>query len=410
MDFNDTPEEAAYRAQVQAWLKENAPAHEINLLDDSLTDDEIMDRGMAWQARKADAGYGAILWPKEYGGAAGTIVQHIIFHDEQSKYALPIGNFSGCGTGLAIPTMMAHGTKEQLDTYAPPTLRGELRWCQLFSEPSAGSDLAGLRTRAVKDGDHWVVNGQKVWNSWAHKADLGILIVRTDPSVPKHKGLTYFIVDMNTPGIEVRPIRQISGRSEFSEVFFTDVRIPDSMRIGELGDGWRVTMTTLMNERANSGGGRDEHVSVSRLMKLAREIETGNGRAIEDSATREKIARFYGREQGLKYFKYRMSTKLSHGEQPGPEAAISKYIHGKLLQNMAQMGLELKDYQGLIGGDDGPADNAMLHDSFLWSIVMRVAGGTDEVVLNQVGERVLGMPAEIRVDKDIPFNELPSGK
>lgn len=406
MDFNDTPEEAAYRSKVRTWLKNAAPAHELNLLDDRLSDDDITSSGRAWQACKADAGYGAILWPKDVGGAAGTIVEHIIFREEESKYSLPLGNFTMLGLLMAIPTLLAHGTKGQLETFAQRTLKGELLWCQLFSEPSAGTDLAGLRTRAIKDGDDWIINGQKVWNSWAHKADYGILIARTDPTVSKHKGLTFFICDMKAQGVETRPIRQISGRSEFNEVFLTDVRIPDSMRVGEVGGGWGVTMTTLMNERANSGGRRDDQLDISRLIKLAQEVETSEGRAIDDKANREKLARFYSREHGLKYFMYRMSTKLSHGEQPGPEAALSKYVHGKLLQGMAQMGLELKDYQGIISSDN----NAILHDSFLWSIVVRVAGGTDEVVLNQVGERVLGMPPEIRVDKDIPFNELPSGK
>ena len=249
MDFNDTPEEAKFREEARQWLKNNVPKPE------ELKGKNYVEQAKLWQKRKYDAGWACITWPKEYGGRGASAIEQVIWNQEESKYDLPGGVF-GIGQGMAAPTLMAWADEEAKARYLPRLASGEDIWCQLFSEPAGGSDLAALRTRAVKgsaDGDEWVVNGQKIWTSGAHYSDYGILVVRTDPEVPKHKGLTYFYLSMKSPGIEIRPIKQISGDANFNEVYFNDVRIPDSQRLGEVGQGWQVSLTTLMNERASIG-------------------------------------------------------------------------------------------------------------------------------------------------------------
>lgn len=272
MDFNDTPEEAAFRAEARAWLDANAPAHEVPegiKLDDA---DEVR-RGRAWQRALYDGGFAGITLPKVLGGRGGTVIEAVVFAEEEARHRLPKGPYMGIGLGMAIPVIGKHGDEAQRAQFIDRTLRGELTWCQLFSEPSAGSDLANLRTKAVRDGDDWIVNGQKVWSSWAHESDWGILVVRTDATVPKHKGLTFFVVDMKTPGIEVRPIRQISGASDFNETFLTDVRIPDANRIGAIGEGWACCMTVLMGERLGSGSSKSamtpiiEYAAATRVVR-----------------------------------------------------------------------------------------------------------------------------------------------
>ena len=257
MDFDDTKEEAAFREQVRAWLKENAREREPGQLSTSHSfsdfDEIFVTEGRAWQRRMYDGGWAGITWPVEYGGRGGSFVEAIIFRQEESRFDVASGLFA-VGIGMAGPTIIAHGTDEQRRRYLPAMLRGEEVWCQLFSEPGAGSDLASLATRAVRDGEEWVVNGQKVWSSGAHHSDMGILLARTDPDLPKHRGITFFIVDMRSPGIEVRPLRQMTGGATFNEVFFTDVRVPVTNVVGEVNGGWRAMMTTLANERSTGGG------------------------------------------------------------------------------------------------------------------------------------------------------------
>jgi alkylation response protein AidB-like acyl-CoA dehydrogenase len=287
-------------------------------------------------------------------------------------------------------------------------LTGANVWCQLFSEPAAGSDLAGLRTAAVRDGDDWVINGQKIWTTGAQIADWGILVVRSDPNVPKHKGLTYFVVDMHAPGVEVRPIHQINGGRAFNEVFFTDVRIPDAYRLDDVGNGWRVALTTLMNERASIGGGGGG-AAMNDLIALAKRIQIDGRPAIEDNAVRERIADFMVRARGLRYTSYRTLTALSQGKIPGPEASMGKLVGAVLGQEMAAFGIEL---QGMAGGTLDPQvalDGGAWQARFLGFPGLRIAGGTDEVLRNIIAERVLGLPPEIRVDKGVPFKDIPTG-
>jgi alkylation response protein AidB-like acyl-CoA dehydrogenase len=358
MDFNDTPEEAKFREEARAWLETNVPSEkELEGLDD-------MARAKLWQKRKADAGWACITWPKEYGGRGATSIEQVILNQEESKVKAPgTGQFQ-IGQGMAAPTMMMWASDEQKGQYLPKLASGEDIWCQLFSEPAGGSDLAALRTKAERDGDEWVVNGQKIWTSGAHYSDYGILVLRTDPDVPKHQGLTYFFLDMKSPGIDIKPIRQISGDSNFNEVYFSDVRIPDAQRLGAVGQGWQVALTTLMNERAAIGGGGGG-AGFDQLLSLAKQVKIGDKPAIEDSEVRSKLANFYVRQSGLRFTGLRSMTALSRGETPGPENSIGK-------------------------------------------LGLRIAGGTDEIMANIIAERVLGLPQEPRVDKGIPFTDVPT--
>ncbi|GAK45194.1 acyl-CoA dehydrogenase domain-containing protein [Tepidicaulis marinus] len=408
MDFNDTPEEAAYRAEVRKWLDANAKrkASKKDTLE-ALSGTDALQRAKDWQRKKAEAGFACITWPKEYGGQGGTSIQSVIYSQEEANYLVPTG-FYDIGLGMCIPTVLAWGTEEHKARYVGPAIRGEEIWCQLFSEPAGGSDVAGLRTRAEKDGDEWVINGQKVWTSGAHYCDYGIVVVRTDPTVPKHKGLTMFIVDMKSPGVEVRPIRQMSGEANFNEVFFTDVRVPDSDRLGQPGDGWKVALTTLMNERLAVGGGGG--ADWSELVDLARDAELADGPAINNGAVRERIAQWYVETQGLKYTKFRTLTALSKGQTPGPESSISKIVSAPKMQELGSFAMDLQDIGGIIRDRDISAQNATFQNQWFGGAGYRIAGGTDEILRNIVAERVLGLPQDIRVDKNVPFNEMPKGK
>lgn len=401
MDFNDSPEQAALRAEARQWLQDNAPAFTINA---DTKEAEFVAKAKAWQAQKAQAGYAGIRLPREVGGRAGSEMDSIIFDTEESRYELPLGPVVGIGQSMAIPVIRRHGSEVQLKRFAEPTLKGDITWCQLFSEPAAGSDLAALRTKAVKDGDEWVVNGQKVWSSWAHHADWGILLARTDGSVAKHKGLTFFVVDMKTPGIDIRPIRQISGESDFNETFMTDVRIPDSCRIGEVGEGWSCAMTVLTSERLSSAELKESE-KVMRLIELAAKTPTARGTALDSDSVREKLAHWYSLEEGQKNFHLRMLTKLSQGSGPGAEASLLKLVYAQRLQESAGFALELQGLSGIAPKIDDH-ETLEFQKTYIWSTAMRVAGGADQVLLNQIAERVLGMPGEIRGDKGIAFNEL----
>jgi len=309
---------------------------------------------------------------------------------------------------MCIPVLMVYGTPEHLERHVRPAMRGEEIWCQLFSEPSAGSDLAGLRTRAVRDGDDWVVNGQKIWTSGAHFSDYGILVTRTDPDVPKHAGLTFFFVDMKSPGIEVRRIKQISGGSNFNEVFFTDVRVPDSQRLGKVGDGWKVSITTLMTERLAVGDAPGP--DFEDIFALARTLELDDAPAIRNPAVREKLAEWYVKAQGLKYTKFRAMTALSRGQTPGPEASITKLVSASKLQDIASYGIDLLGMAGAVMDPEVAPMQAWFQEALLYAPGLRIAGGSDEILRNIIAERVLGLPADIRVDKDVPFSQLKTGK
>jgi alkylation response protein AidB-like acyl-CoA dehydrogenase len=401
MDFNDTAEEAKFREEARAWLAANVPT------EDELRGKNYIEQAKLWQKRKYDAGWACITWPKEYGGRGASAIEQVIWNQEESKYDLPGGIF-GIGQGMAAPTLMAYADEETKKRYLPKLASGEEIWCQLFSEPAGGSDLAALRTRAVKDGDEWVVNGQKIWTSGAHYSDFGILVVRTDPTVPKHKGLTYFYLDMKSPGIEIKPIKQISGESNFNEVYFTDVRIPDSQRLGEVGQGWQVSLTTLMNERASIGAGGTS-VGFDAVFKLAQKVNIDDRPAIENDAVRAKLADWYCQEAGLKYTSYRTLSALSRGDVPGPENSIGKLVGAPKTQDMASFAIDLLEQSGAIWDESLSAEAGLFQGTYMAIPGLRIAGGTDEIMANIIAERVLGLPQEPRVDKGVPFNEVPTG-
>lgn len=399
MDFNDSPDEAAFRAEARAFLARDAGAY-LRPPPADRSEDEEVHAAKAWQATKARAGFAAIRWPVALGGRGGTPMQQAIFAEEESRYHTPKSSLILIGVGMAIPTLIEHGTPAQLARFAAATAEGRLTWCQLFSEPWAGTDLGALRTKAQRDGEDWVIHGQKVWTSWAHRADYAILIARTDSGVPKHRGLSYFIVDMRSEGISTNPIRQMTGAAHFNQVFLDGVRVPDSQRVGAVGDGWKVAMTTLMNERFGTGGGSGNLPTAQELLALARE----RGR-LEAPGVQSGLARWYAQQQGMKYLRMRSLTKLSRGQTPGQEGAILKLTLSRLAQEMASFAFDLEDEASLLP-DAHNRGMARLQHHFLHAAALRIAGGTDEVLRNQIAERMLGLPPDIRVDKDVPFSEL----
>ena len=368
-----------------------------------------MAASKAWQKTKAQAGYARITWPKGMGGIGGTPMQSIIFSQEEAKYDVAGGGPFGIGLGMCIPTLMTYGSEEAKKRYVWPAVQGDEIWCQLFSEPAGGSDVANLRTRAEKHGDTWTINGSKIWTTGAQFSDYGIILTRTDPNVPKHKGLTMFYLSMKSPGVDIRPIKQASGGSGFNEIFFTDVKIPDSQRLGEVGNGWTVALTTLMHERLAVGGGQGGGLDVPQLMQLARTLELEDGPAIKNAAVREKIADWYVRSAGLRYTTFRTMTALSRGQQPGPEASIAKIVVASKLQDLSAFAMDLEGEAGILQGDAAPMQG-MFQGGWLSAPGLRIAGGTDEILRNIIAELVLGLPQDNRVDKDVPFNKIPTGR
>ncbi len=407
MDFNDTPQEAEFRAKCRAWLEANAElktkktnsAKNMNVGNKSL-----LEAAAEWQKKKYDAGWAMIHWPKEFGGIGATPIERIIWAQEESKFNVPKGVYE-IGLGMAGPVMMEYATDEQKERYLPPMAEGKEIWCQLFSEPSAGSDVAGLRSKAVQDGENWIVNGQKVWTSGAHFSDFGILVVRHDPSVEKHKGLTFFFVDMKSPGIEVKPIKQLTGGSSFNEVYFNDVVIPDSQRLGEIGDGWKVAITTLMNERLAVGDA--DGVDANEAFELAKKHGKDGEQLIDNNAVRESIADWYCEASGLKNTKLRTMSALSRGDTPGPEASITKIVSANKLQAIGNFGMDSSDMSGMLMDEE--SDFIKFQMAWMGAAGLRIAGGTDEILKNIIAERVLGLPQEARADKGLAFKDIPSG-
>ncbi len=407
MDFNDTPQEAEFRAKCRAWLEANAElktkktnsAKNMNVGNKSL-----LEAAAEWQKKKYDAGWAMIHWPKEFGGIGATPIERIIWAQEESKFNVPKGVYE-IGLGMAGPVMMEYATDEQKERYLPPMAEGREIWCQLFSEPSAGSDVAGLRSKAVQDGKNWIVNGQKVWTSGAHFSDFGILVVRHDPGLEKHKGLTFFFVDMKSPGIEVKPIKQLTGGSSFNEVYFNDVVIPDSQRLGEIGDGWKVAITTLMNERLAVGDA--DGVDANEAFELAKKHDKDGEQLIDNNAVRESIADWYCEASGLKNTKLRTMSALSRGDTPGPEASITKIVSANKLQAIGNFGMDSSDMSGMLMDEE--SDFIKFQMAWMGAAGLRIAGGTDEILKNIIAERVLGLPQEARADKGLAFKDIPSG-
>jgi len=406
VDFEETPEEAAFRIEARAWLDAHASRRKAGEQSDHSympgdgdpdADDKHVAACKEWQSVVFEGGWAGITWPVEAGGRGGPAWQQRIFNEEQSHYNVATGVFA-VGIAMAGPTIIAWGTPEQQERFLPAMLRGDEVWCQLFSEPGAGSDLAGLRTRAERDGEEWVVNGQKVWTSGAHYSDWGILLARSDLDAPKHKGITAFLLDMRTPGIDVRPLRQINGASHFNEVFLTDVRIPDAMRLGPEGGGWRAANTMLSNERAMIGGGG--RVGFRDIVALAQRCG-GN----TDATLRQELARSYTRFQLVKWLGWRARSRKDQGL--GPEASVLKLAASRRLYYDGNLVLELQGAPGMLYDEDA-IQHGYWQQQFLGQWSSRIGGGTEQIQRNVIGERVLGLPSEPRPGKDTPFRELPS--
>lgn len=396
MDFEDTPEEAAYRAQVREFLEQNRD----RLAPSSMpTTPETIDALRSHEAVLYDGGYLAVAFSKEMGGQGGTAMQQSLV-DQEMRRAGVAEVPNSIGIGMCAPTVFAHGSDEQRANL-PRLFRGDHMWCQLFSEPASGSDLAALRTSAVQESDgSWRVNGQKVWTTGAQYADYGIVLTRTDPTLPKHRGLTMFVIDMHAPGVTVRPLKQMSGGSEFNEVYFDDVIIADSERLGEVNDGWRVALTTLMNERvAVGGGGGGLGVDPDELVKLAAaklpELDEGTA-----GVYRRDIGQVLVENLGTKFTGYRLLSKISKGEQPGPEASAGKLAGTRAARRGSEIAVHLLGTDGLFAKtEDG---DSLWQGSEAALPGLAIAGGTDEVLRNIIGERVLGLPGEPRTDKGAP--------
>ena len=411
MNFDDTPQEAAFRAQAREWIQANAPhelREELELAgfgQPPLRTGDVIAASRAWQKKKFDAGWACLHWPKEYGGRGASPIERVIWQQEEGVYAKLSGTFI-IGQGMIAPTLMAYAQEQHKKRYLPPLASGEEIWCQLFSEPVAGSDLAGLRTKAERVGDEWVINGQKIWTSGAQHSQYGMILTRTDPNVAKHDGLTMFFLDMKAPGVEVRPIKQVNGQSHFNEVYFTDVRIPDHQRLGEVGKGWRVSLTTLMNERLSIGSGMP--TGFPELLDFCCEFDTGDGLAIDNPAVRSKLATWAVRTSGLKYTAYRSISALSKGQEPGPENSIGKLVAGSTLQEISMFAMDLQGQAGVLTNAEQASAMARFQAMLLRSPATRIEGGTDEILRNIIAERVLGLPADMRADRGIPFNKIPT--
>ena len=407
MDFDDTPEEAAFREEVRTWLVAHAPAKgspgdfSTGFLEATVEPAEFHRRVKEWQELLVEHGWAGITWPEEYGGRGGTSMQSVIWGQEAGQFGVTVNNYA-VGIGMAGPTILRHGTDEQKKRYLRPMLRGDEVWCQLFSEPDAGSDLANISTRAVRDGDEWVVTGQKVWTSGAAESDWGILLARTDPDVPKHKGITYFLVDMHSPGFDIRPLKQMTGSEHFSEVFMDEVRIPAANVLGPVNGGWSCAITTLSNERGLIAGANRSSDTVA-LIDLARK----RGRS-DDPVLRQALVDCRIRQQIQRYHGYRLQTALSKGVAPGPETSVMKLFAAEYLRRLGNASLELLGPEGTLLSNDAPAGTDW-QARFLYAPAIRIAGGSNEVQRNIMAERVLGLPGEPRGDRDVAFRDLGKG-
>jgi alkylation response protein AidB-like acyl-CoA dehydrogenase len=389
-----------FRSSVRAWLRAHAPAPAAGL-----PPEEQLRRAREFQAALCDAGYAGITWPKEVGGQGLTTAEQQVFSEEAVEYDLPTYPFT-IGMGMCGPTLVDLGTPEQKRRYLPRLLRGEEIWCQLFSEPGAGSDVASLQTRAVLDGDHWVVTGQKVWTTNAQFADFGALLARTDPDRPKHAGLTMFIVDMHAPGVTVRPLKDMSERAPFNEVYFDDVRIPVENVIGDVGRGWHAAVTMLGHERVSIGATRrprSNPLEFASLVELARRAGVA-----QVPAQRERLAQLYAHERALELLNARMRQETAAGHPPGARGSVAKLAGALLLRRAIAVAGELAG-AAAVAWDPDDARAAGLALAVNSAPSSGIAGGTNEIQRNIIGERILGLPKEPQVDRDTPFRELKVG-
>ncbi len=418
----DTPTLDEFREECTTFLDANASLKEdqastfvwgegsddVALFEeiDEAQEIEALAKAKQWRGARYDAGLGWIGGPAEYGGRELGRPYEQVYQGLESKYQVPEQGFFGIGLGMVAPTILAHATPEVREAYLPKLYRGDIVGCQLFSEPGAGSDLASLQTKAERDGDEWIITGQKVWTSGAHYSDIGEIICRTDADLPKHKGLTGFVVDMKAPGVEIRPLRQMTGGANFNEVFFTEVRVPDDHRLGDVNQGWTVALTTLMNERASigagGGGGGMGMASITRIAELCRHFGVEN-----DPLVRQGLMDVYINFQVAKYTNQRAMDRIKKGELPGPEMSIAKLSLTNNLWRTANFVAEVLGPR--LQADTGEWGTYAWSQLLLGIPGMKVAGGTDEVMKNIVGERVLGLPKDPGIDSKTAFKDLLVG-
>jgi alkylation response protein AidB-like acyl-CoA dehydrogenase len=390
MDLTLSPSEEAFRDEVRGWLEENHPGPEP---EGGL--DEVMAFRRQWQRKMHEAGWAGISWPKEYGGRGATLIEQAIFVGEAARQEAP-SPANVLGLAMGGPVVIAHGSEEQKARYLEPILTAEEIWCQGFSEPESGSDLASLKTRAVKDGDEWVVTGQKVWTTFAQYAKWCMLVARTDPDAPKHKGLTYFLMDMEQEGVEAKPLVQITGEGEFNEVFIEEARIPDENVVGGVGNGWTVAITTLMNERAGLAFGAISQIqnSLGRLARLAAETTVnGTAFAAQDPVYRQRFAQLHIEAETMRLNAYRGLTKTMQSGIPGPEGSLGKWQWADINQRIAELALDIEGAHSVLsrGAAHAVAAGAWQY-GFLRSRANSIEGGTTDILKNIIAERVLGLP------------------
>jgi alkylation response protein AidB-like acyl-CoA dehydrogenase len=395
VDFRDTAEEAAFRTEVRGWLEAKLPPFRERFLA-AANSEERLRIAADWQGELFDSGYGALGWPEEYGGRDATVVQRNILVEEQANTGAPWQLNLTVTLGWCAPALLTHGTEDQKQAHLPKMLRADEIWCQMFSEPNAGSDLAALQTRAQPDGDDFVINGQKIWSSAAHLADWGILLTKTSDG-PRYRNLTYFIVDMKTPGIEVRPIRQISGEADFCEVFFTDARIPAANVVGEVDAGWAVAIYTLLNERMALSAGAGASVlaiqGLERVRNLARRIDRSGAPTVDHPYFRQRLADVWIQAQANRYTAYRVLSRQFRGEAPGPEASILKLSGDLWTQDLQGLAREMLGWNLLLErGSDLAEDRGTWAYATLMVRALTIGGGTTQVQKNIIAERVLGLP------------------
>ena len=392
MDFNFTPEEEAFRQEVQTWLQANLPEGYDPQHFDDIDVDARFEYQRAWQKTASKDGWVGIHWPKEYGGRGASLMQMFIYNQEMAKAHAP--RFANTlGLMMAGPTLIHWGTDEQKKAHLPTILSGDEIWCEGLSEPGAGSDLASMQTRAVEQGDYFVVNGQKVWTSFAHRADYIQLFVRTNPDAPKHKGISCLMVDMKTPGLSLRPLVQMTGDAEFNEVFFEDVRVPRTNLIGPKDEGWKVLVTTLMHERAGIGNELPVHRHLAELIDLAKELDLNGRPASQDPAVRQQLAQFSIECKAITYNMFRSLSKRVQGNPPGPEGSVNKLAGSELNMRLAMFATELLGpYAQLVQGSDHALRSGRWSKAALAYRLLTIAGGTSEIQKNILGERVLGLP------------------
>lgn len=406
MDFEDTPEQAQFRADVIAWLDANARRRTDNLLR-GMEGEDAFREAKEWYAKKAAAGFACLTWPKEYGGAGLTPLHDVIWSQEVAKYETRDSQFV-IGIGNCGPAIMHFAEEAAKLELLPRMASAEDVWCQLFSEPGAGSDVAGLRTRAERQGDNWILNGQKIWTSGAQHSDYGVVLTRTDPTVSKYRGLTMFMIDMRQSGVEVRPIKQMDGGQHFNEVFFNDAVVPDNFRLGDVGGGWTGALTVLMSERLAISG--VQPTGFPQFLDLVKSLEL-NGQAIaNDPLVRERLATWYSQYAGLQAANKRMLTAVAKGGVAGAEASLGKLVGAVMNQEIANFACQLFGQAGIIQEEGISPEQAHFQKTVLFAPGVRLAGGTDEVMRNILAEQVLGLPQEPRADKGMAFQDIPSGK